>query len=106
MAKFGMKVAVCLFTVTLPIYSVLGAYRTRVSVIQGRCHNDGHQIPDLKTLQLEDPCENWQCLQSGDRSGFIIITTCQQLSRKLLCRLRGPVGGKFPYCCERPTCMP
>ncbi|KAK8767478.1 hypothetical protein V5799_005737 [Amblyomma americanum] len=85
------------------VYCVDAAYRVKVSVVGGNCVYDGNTIPPWKPVSLQNPCENVQCMLGKQGSGNIVVTECSQLTRKLLCGLKN-LGGRFPYCCQRPSC--
>uniref|UniRef100_V5ICZ5 Single domain-containing protein n=1 Tax=Ixodes ricinus TaxID=34613 RepID=V5ICZ5_IXORI len=71
-----------------------------VEIVDGKCKWENHLVPDGEFLNLEDPCQTWQC-SVEDRS--FAILGCGLIGNPYNCEIvRGT--GPYPNCCYRTNC--
>uniref|UniRef100_G3MSC6 Single domain-containing protein n=1 Tax=Amblyomma maculatum TaxID=34609 RepID=G3MSC6_AMBMU len=97
-------VFVVLAFVMLAGHCVYAAYRLKATIIKGNCYYEGHRVPLNGAVNLQEPCERWQCITGKGTQGNLIVTACSQIPARLLCQLGYQRGENFPYCCNRPAC--
>uniref|UniRef100_A0A6B0UND1 Putative 8.9 kDa protein n=1 Tax=Ixodes ricinus TaxID=34613 RepID=A0A6B0UND1_IXORI len=71
-----------------------------VEIVNGKCKWQNHLVPDGESLNLENPCQTWQC-NVEDRS--FAILGCGLIGNPYNCEIvRGT--GPYPNCCYRTNC--